>query len=86
MKKVRGGKVTTERYRQDLIEDNISYTVDVLTDVSIYNIGEEEINIIVNGGDEIPLDANEGLCFGDLRISSLIIVEQGSTIKFMGIC
>lgn len=85
MKRIRGGKVETTKYRQDLIDDNIDDTVDVLADVTIYNIGDEEINIIINGGDEIPLDVNEGLCFGDLKVYSLIVVEQGSKIKFMGI-
>lgn len=86
MKKVKGGKVTTEVERQDLIEDGKIETIMVLTHVTIYNLGDSEINIVINNGDDIPLEAGEGLSFGELKISSLKVVESGSTVKFMGIC
>lgn len=86
MKKVKGGKITTEVERQDLIEDGKAETVMILTYVTIYNLGDSEINIVINNGDDIPLEAGEGLSFGELKISSLKVVEVGSTVKFMGIC
>ena len=45
-----------------------------------------EINVIINGGTRIPIDANEILSLEDLVVGSIIVVEQGSTVKFLGLC
>jgi len=82
--KIRGGKVTTVKAYENVIdrEDGINR---ILTNVSIINLGMDEIHVVVNGGDEIPIDSNETLTLGDLAIDTLIVVEQGSTVKYIGI-
>ena len=83
-KKVRGGKVTTVKAYENVI-DRTEGTNRILTNVSIVNLGMDEIHVVINGGDEIPLDSNETLTLGDLAIDTLVVVEQGSTVKYIGI-
>ena len=89
LKKVIGGKFTTNKPNQDLmttVDDGVENNVLLLTNVSICNIGSNEINVIINGGTRIPIDANEILSLEDLVIGSIIVVEQGSTVRFLGLC
>ena len=89
LKKVIGGKFTTNKPNQDLmttVDDRIENNVLLLTNVSICNMGNNEINVIINGGAQIPIDANEILSLEDLVVGSIIVVEQGSTVKFLGLC
>ena len=89
LKKVIGGKFTTKQTNQDLmatVDDGIENNVLLLTNVSICNMGDNEINGIINGGTRIPIDANEILSLEDLVVGSIIVVEQGSTVKFLGLC
>ena len=89
LKKVIGGKFTTKQANQDLmatVDDGIENNVLLLTNVSICNMGDNEINVIINGGNQIPIDANEILSLEDLVVGSIIVVEQGSTVKFLGLC
>lgn len=89
MQKVIGGKFTTNQVNQDLmttVDDGIKNNVLLLTNVSICNMGDNEINVIINGGTRIPIDANEILSLEDLVVGSIIVVEQGSTVKFLGLC
>ena len=83
-KKVRGGKVTTSRANQNIldIEQGLNRKV---TNVSIVNLGLEEIHVIINDGDMIPIDSNETLNLGDLVIDTIIVVEKGATVKFIGV-
>ena len=83
-KKVRGGKVTTSRANQNIldIEQGLNRKV---TNVSIVNLGLEEIHVIINNGDMIPIDSNETLNLGDLVIDTIIVVEKGATVKFIGV-
>ena len=83
-KKVRGGKVTTSRANQNIldIEQGLNRKV---TNVSIVNLGLEEIHVVINDGDMIPIDSNETLNLGDLVIDTIIVVEKGSTVKFIGV-
>lgn len=83
-KKVRGGKVTTSIANQNIldVEQGLNRK---LTNVSIVNLGLEEIRVIINDGDMIPIDSNETLNLGDLVIDSIIVVEKGTTVKFIGI-
>lgn len=83
-KKVRGGKVTTSIANQNIldIEPGLNRKV---TNVSIVNLGLEEIHVIINDGDMIPIDSNETLNLGDLVIDTIIVVEKGATVKFIGV-
>ena len=84
VKKVRGGKVTTTVANQNIIdrEDGLNR---ILKNVSVVNLGLNEIHVIVNGGDELTLDSNETLNLGDLEVDTLIVVEEGSTVKYIGV-
>ena len=83
-KKVRGGKVTTSIANQNIldIEPGLNRKV---TNVSIVNLGLEEVHVIINDGDMIPIDSNETLNLGDLVIDTIIVVEKGATVKFIGV-
>ena len=84
VKKVRGGKVTTTVANQNIIdrEDGLNR---ILKNVSVVNLGLDEIHVIVNGGDMLALDSNETLNLGDLEVDTLVVVEEGSTIKYIGV-
>ena len=84
VKKVRGGKVTTTVANQNIIdrEEGINR---ILKNVSVVNLGLDEIHVIVNGGDMLALDSNETLNLGDLEVDTLIVVEEGSTVKYIGV-
>ena len=89
LKKVIGGKFTTNKPNQDLmttVDDGIENNVLLLTNVSICNMGDNEINVIINGGTRIPIDANEILSLEGLVVGSIIVDEQRSTVKFLGVC
>ena len=77
LQKVIGGKFITKQANQDLmttVDDGIENNVLLLTNVSICNMGDNEINVIINGGTQIPIDANEILSLEDLVIGSIILV------------
>ena len=84
VKKVRGGKVTTTVANQNIIdrEDGLNR---ILKNVSVVNLGSNEIHVIVNGGDELTLDSNETLNLGDLEVDTLVVVEKGSIVKYIGV-
>ena len=83
-KKVRGGKVTTNVANQNIIdrEEGINR---ILKNVSVVNLGSDEIHVIVNGGDMLTLDSNETLNLGDLEVDTLVVVEEGSIVKYIGV-
>ena len=83
VKKVRGGKVTTTVANQNIIdrEEGINR---ILKNVSVVNLGLDEIHVIVNGGDMLALDSNETLNLGDLEVDTLVVVEKGSIVKYIG--
>ena len=84
VKKVRGGKVTTTVANQNIIdrEDGLNR---ILKNVSVVNLGLDEIHVIVNGGDMLALDSNETLNLGDLEVDTLVVVEKNSTVKYIGV-
>ena len=84
IKKVRGGKVTTTDANQNIIdrEDGLNR---ILKNVSVVNLGLDEIHVIVNGGDMLALDSNETLNLGDLEVDTLVVVEKNSTVKYIGV-
>ena len=83
-KKVRGGKVTTSIANQNILDVEPSLDIKV-TNVSIVNLGLEEIHVIINDGDMLPIDSNETLNLGDLVIDTIIVVEKDATVKFIGV-
>jgi hypothetical protein len=83
-KKVRGGKVTTSIANQNILDVEQGFNRKV-TNVSIVNLGLEEIHVIINDGDKLPIDSNETLNLGNLVIDSIIVVEKGATVKFIGV-
>ncbi len=76
---IKSNKVTTTYNNQELITDN-----SILMQVTIFNRTENEINVIINQGEKIPLDTEESLSLGDIEIFSIVIVETGSTVKYIG--
>ena len=84
VKKVRGGKVTTTVANQNIIdrEDGLNK---ILKNVSVVNLGLDEIHVIVNGGDMLALDSNETLNLGYLDVDTLVVVEKGSIVKYIGV-
>lgn len=82
-KKVRGGIITTTVENQNIIERDERFNT-ILKNVSIVNLGLDEIHVIVNGGDVLPLDSNETLNLGNLAIDTLVVVERGSIVKYIG--
>ena len=83
-KRIRGGKVTTNIANQNILDVEPGLDKKV-TNARIVNLGLEEIHVIINNGDMIPIDSNETLNLGDLVIDTIIVVEKGSTVKFIGV-
>ena len=83
-KRIRGGKVTTNIANQNILDVEPGLDIKV-TNVSIVNLGLEEIHVIINDGDMLPIDSNETLNLGDLVIDTIIVVEKGATVKFIGV-
>lgn len=84
IKKVRGGKVRTTEDNQNIIDVEPGLNRK-LANVSIVNLSLNEIHVVINNGDEIPIDVNETLNLGDLVIDSIVIVESGSLVKYLGV-
>ena len=84
IKKVRGGKITTNVANQNIIdrEDGLNR---ILKIVSVVNLGLNEIHVIVNDGDMLALDSNETLNLGDLEVDTLVVVERDSPVKYIGV-
>lgn len=82
-RKVRGGIITTAVENQNIIDRDERFNA-ILKNVSIVNLGSNRIHVIVNGGDELPLDSNETLNLGNLAIDTLVVVEKDSIVKYIG--
>ncbi len=82
MKPVKGGRVITTIANQEIIKDGENG----LRKVVICNQSDNEIHIIVNNGSQISLEIDESISFGnDIKIISIIIVERGSRIRYIGV-
>ena len=81
MKPIRGGKVTTNVDFQELITQED----DSLRKVTIYNLSEKEVGVKINNGNVIPLNPYESINLGNLKIVSIIIIEKGSTVRYIGV-
>lgn len=84
IKKVRGGKIRTTEDNQNIIDVEPGLNRK-LTNVSIVNLSLNEIHVVINNGDEIPIDVNETLNLGDLVIDSIVVVESESLVKYLGV-
>lgn len=82
-RKVRGGIITTTVENQNIIDRDERFNT-ILKNVSIVNLSLNEIHVIVNGGDVLPLDSNETLNLGNLAIDTLVVVEKDSIVKYIG--
>ena len=78
MKPIKGGRITTTIANQELIKEG------ALKKVTIHNQSEREITVIINGGNKIPLGVDESMKLGNLKVISIIIVERGSIVRFIG--
>ena len=83
-KKVRGGKVTTQNEYENIIDRDKGINR-ILTNVSVVNLDLDEIHVIINGGDEIPIESGETLNLGGLVIDKLVVKEKGVTVKYLGV-
>lgn len=77
---IRGGKITTIKANQELITEGES-----LKKVTIINLTNREINVIINLGNQIPMGAKESLSLGELKVISIIVVEKDSIVKYIGV-
>lgn len=83
--KVRGKVVTTEKENQEILSDGNEGTIESITNVQVQNMGEGEINVIFNDGDKILMRANETLSLGNVIIESIVVVESGSKVRYIGL-
>ena len=83
--KVRGKVVTTEKENQEILSDGNEGTIESITNVQVQNMGEGEINVVFNDGDKILIRANETLSLGNVVIESIVVVESGSKVRYIGL-
>ena len=68
-----------------IIDDKDAKTVFFLKNLAIHNMGGDNIHVIINGGDEILIRGNEVMTCGEIKVYSLVVVETGSNVRYMGI-
>ena len=83
-KKVKGGEFVTKVANENVLDREEGKNT-VLTNVTIINMSVDRIHVVINGGDELPLDNGETMTLGDLVIDSIVVVESGSTVRYMGV-
>ena len=83
--KVRGKVVTTVKEREEILSDENPNTVESIVNVSVQNMDAVDVHFIFNGGDEILVEAGEVLSLGDIRIDSIVVVENGVKVRYIGL-
>ena len=83
--KVRGKVVTTVKEREEILSDGNPNTVESIVNVSVQNMDSTDVHFIFNGGDEILVEAGEVLSLGDIRIDSIVVVENGVKVRYIGL-
>ena len=83
--KVRGKVITTSTEREEILSDNNVSTIERIYNVSVQNMDAVDVHFIFNGGDEILVEAGEVLSLGDIYIESIIVVENGVKVRYIGI-
>ena len=82
-RRVKGGEFTTVNEYENILDRDGKNNM--LTNVTVVNMGLERIHVIINNGDELPLDSTETMTLGDLTIDSIVIVEKDATVRYMGV-
>ena len=83
--KVRGKVITTSTEREEILSDNNVSTIERIYNVSVQNMDAVDVHFIFNEGDEILVEAGEVLSLGDISIESIIVVENGVKVRYIGI-
>lgn len=83
-KKIKGGEFVTKVANENVLDREEEKNT-VLTNVTIVNMSVDRIHVVINGGDELPLDSGETMTLGDLAIDSIVVVESGSIVRYMGV-
>ena len=83
--KVRGKVITTSTEREEILSDNNPNTVERIYNVSVQNMDYADVHFIFNGGDEILVEAGEVLSLGDISIESIVVVENGVKVRYIGL-
>ena len=83
--KVRGKVVTTVKEREEILADANPNTVESIYNVSVQNMDTTDVHFIFNGGDEILVEVGEVLSLGDIRIDSIVVVENGVKVRYIGL-
>ena len=83
--KVRGKVVNTIKEYEEILSDGNPNTVEIIRNVSVQNMDAVGVHFIFNGGDEILVEAGEVLSLGDISIESIIVVENGVKVRYIGI-
>ena len=83
-KKVKGGEFVTKVANENVLDREEGKNT-VLTNVTIVNMSVDRIHVVINRGDELPLDSGETMTLGDLVIDSIVVVVSGSTVRYMGV-
>ena len=83
-KKVKGGEFVTKVANENVLDREEEKNI-ILTNVTIVNMSVDRIHVVINGGDKLPLDSGETMTLGDLAIDSIVVVESGSTVRYMGV-
>ena len=83
--KVRGKVITTSTEREEILSDNNPNTVERIYNVSVQNMDSADVHFIFNGGDEILVEVGEVLSLGDISIESIVVVENGVKVRYIGL-
>lgn len=83
--KVRGKVITTSTEREEILSDNNVSTIERIYNVSVQNMDAVDVHFIFNDGDEILVEVGEVLSLGDISIESIIVVESGVKVRYIGI-
>ena len=83
--KVRVKVITTSTEREEILSDNNPNTVERIYNVSVQNMDSADVHFIFNGGDEILVEAGEVLSLGDISIESIVVVENGVKVRYIGL-
>lgn len=87
-------KITTSQANQELlngdeIESLYGYRGKVVIHFEIYNLGETEITLVLNGDQNsiVKLEDKYGSFSTDewLEVYSVVVVEKGSQVKFLSV-
>ena len=64
-KKVKGGEFVTKVANENVLDREEGKNT-VLTNVTIINMSVDRIHVVINGGDELPLDSGETIAINTL--------------------